>query len=116
MFAPWRSQNSLRKRKDPITGNSFINMNILSSQGVFFLLGGWNAALSDGMLTLVYQWQTEKHVTTVMLEPVVKTFNSGIYNAYSYKICSIFQGHQQIRIHLFFLEQKEMFQWYWWAM
>ena len=24
MFAPWRSQNSLRKRKDPITGNSFI--------------------------------------------------------------------------------------------
>ena len=24
MFALWRSQNSLRKRKDPITDNSFI--------------------------------------------------------------------------------------------
>ena len=24
MFAPWRSQKSVRKRKDPITGNSFI--------------------------------------------------------------------------------------------
>ena len=24
MFAPWRSQKSLRKHKDPITGNSFI--------------------------------------------------------------------------------------------
>ena len=23
MFAPWRSQKSLRKPKDPITGNSF---------------------------------------------------------------------------------------------
>ena len=23
MFAPWRSQKSLRKHKDPITGNSF---------------------------------------------------------------------------------------------
>ena len=27
MFAPWRSQNSLHKRKDPITGNSFIAFN-----------------------------------------------------------------------------------------
>ena len=25
MFAPWRSQKSLRKHKDPITGNSYIN-------------------------------------------------------------------------------------------
>ena len=24
MFAPWRSQKSVRKHKDPITGNSFI--------------------------------------------------------------------------------------------
>ena len=24
MFTPWRSQKSLRKHKDPITGNSFI--------------------------------------------------------------------------------------------
>ena len=24
MFAPWRSQKSVRKRKDPITDNSFI--------------------------------------------------------------------------------------------
>ena len=27
MFAPWRSQKSLRKHKDLITGNSFIGYN-----------------------------------------------------------------------------------------
>ena len=26
MFAPWRSQKSMRKHKDPITGNSFISI------------------------------------------------------------------------------------------
>ena len=26
MFAPWRSQKSVRKHKDPITGNSFIDV------------------------------------------------------------------------------------------
>ena len=26
MFAPWKSQKSVRKHKDPITGNSFIDV------------------------------------------------------------------------------------------
>ena len=31
MFAPWRSQKPVRKRKDPITNNSFIR----SKKGIF---------------------------------------------------------------------------------
>ena len=31
MFAPWRSQNPLRMNRDPITGNSFINLRNLAS-------------------------------------------------------------------------------------
>ena len=31
MFALWRSQKSLHKRKDPITGNSFIRVMIINN-------------------------------------------------------------------------------------
>ena len=82
MFAPWQSQNSLYKRKDPITGNSFIPSSLHSTMNQRlnalrqYLIWTLKTCQSTTILSLPNDYADLKHIVCELrMEISISMFN-----------------------------------------
>ena len=99
MFAPWKSQKSVRKHKDPITGNSFIDVSqhvdrallhiSADTQLLCLLLVSVDTRLTDAFSTRDWLlWTTRR-------QDMSRTKNCHGFRLMSQKILRFFQGHER---------------------